>query len=411
MGDRRIQLNWLSEDRKDRGTKFLGFIISPLIGLLLSLRSINTKSSYCVLFLFAICFGLAFTVGNSSDLNTLDGVRYRYDFEQMCEGGQAMYFYNLKEYLSFHSSIKDYYFDTIAWLTSLFSSNYHILFLLLAIPFAYFQLKSLHFLTSLPNYRFSYLCIMITLFFCWNSIFNINGCRFWTAAWISVYCAFQVFQNGDYKYLILVFLTPFFHGSFYIFIILVGLCLIFSRFDNIWAILFFLSFLYSSLAVGVVQNASIYLPDFLVNLVDYYTGEENMSRYDSVGGIYSFFKTISSLFPSLCAFILVINRKTIKCNGHNQLYAFLLILMAFSNFTMPIPSLGNRFIVLSYPIIAYLWLSNFGIGSNAKYSWVFYAFPFIWLAEFKDYISLYSLVTDIKFYFLSPIYQVITAVL
>jgi len=84
-----------------------------------------------------------------------------------------------------------------------------------------------------------------------------------------------------------------------------------------------------------------------------------------------------------------------------SLFAFLLIFMTFINFTMPIPSLGARYMYLAYPIIAYIWLVNF---KGVKYQKVLHAMPFVFLFSFYTQFLLYKNVLDITFYFSSPFY-------
>src|SRR5690606_20800874 len=86
-----------------------------------------------------------------------------------------------------------------------------------------------------------------------------------------------------------------------------------------------------------------------------------------------------------------------------NLFSFLLVWMTFVNFTMPIPSLGGRFMLLSYPIIAYIWLVNF---KDVKYKKVLYVMPFVFLMSFYGQLRLYSLILEPIFYFSSPFYLI-----
>ncbi|MEZ4854416.1 hypothetical protein [Flavobacterium sp.] len=63
--------------------KYFFFIINPLFGLFVSLRDLKSESSYKVFMLFAVLFGICFTVpsGRTSEF-TGDGAVYRLRFDR-----------------------------------------------------------------------------------------------------------------------------------------------------------------------------------------------------------------------------------------------------------------------------------------------------------------------------------------
>lgn len=73
---------WQKEENTDKALKIILFLVSPFIAALYALRNIKTKSSFVVFFLFAVFFGMSFTVAPSkTDENSLDGTSYREKFE------------------------------------------------------------------------------------------------------------------------------------------------------------------------------------------------------------------------------------------------------------------------------------------------------------------------------------------
>ena len=150
-----MSMSFNAESSRNKGVKLLLFLISPFISLLYSIKTLNTRSSYIVLFLFCLCFGMAFTVESQYTEYKGDGVFYRQVFESYQSITTKEYISDLKTYLEFNDGNADFYADTIAFIVSRFTSNYHYFFLLLAFIFAYFQIRSLTFFTSNPNYRFS----------------------------------------------------------------------------------------------------------------------------------------------------------------------------------------------------------------------------------------------------------------
>lgn len=398
-------LRWKKESNYSLPTKLLFFIISPFISLLYSLKSINTKSSFIIIFLFSICFGIAFTVPKMrDDANQNDGVEYRARFEQYCMTSDVEYYNGLDDFLSFNGENKDYYFDTIAFYVSKISHNYHVMFFVLSIVFVFFQLKCLKYFILNESFKVSLTCMLLLYLFTWNQIVNINGVRFWTAAWIGVYCIFKIFYDNKNRYLLLTLITPFFHGSFWIYIAVIFAAKFFARYEKLWIILFILSIITSNVLLEVMQGYTGYIPSFLENSIAYYTDEFYVNKLNSEGtGLWwidKFFNILRKSYINILVIILILNRNKISLEKNDtRLYRFLLVLVTFANFGMSIPSLGNRFIILSYSIIAFLWLTFF---KGQKYNWAIYIFPIAFFMSIYHQFNLYNLVTDGLFYISSP---------
>lgn len=408
-----IHKQWPKEDPNDVAIKLLLFLVSPLFGFIYSLKRMDTRSSFIVYFLFALTFGLAFTVASATFQGlSLDGSFYRWSFEQISNWGRSDFLLNLRDFFSFESTTKDFGFEILSFAVSRFTNNYHILFFFLALFFSFFQLKSLRFLTSNSSFTSSFYCLVLMGFFTWNSIFNINGCRFWTSAWIIVYCYFQVFVNGNKRFFFLALVTPIIHASYWavlaLFIIAYACSFAYKPSSLILSLVFILSFVLSSFSVDFIQQFSDRLPEFLNPSVDFYTDEQNLERLNIGGGVHSLFKTLVRITISVLTIILIINRDIISNSSSKSLFIGLLVLHSFANFTMGIPSMGNRFIVLTYPLISYIWLD---IIKQVKYKRIIYAFPVIWVAEIYDMGRLYLMVTDYKFYLLSPFYTLFNAII
>lgn len=201
---------WQKENDLDKAIKLILFLISPFLAFVYSLRRMKTKSSYVVFFLFAVFFGMAFTINLNSGF---DSIRYVEQFEEYQHVTHLEFMNDFAGFLNFDEGKKDFYFDTVAFYTSRFTDNYHFLFMFFSIVFAFFMLKSFRFLTAEKKFNLSLASFILAYWFVNNDIFNINGVRFWTAAWIGIYAIFQIFQRNDKRYWLLVLVTPFFHGS------------------------------------------------------------------------------------------------------------------------------------------------------------------------------------------------------
>lgn len=397
---------WHKENNQDKAFKIILFLVSPFISFLYSLRTIKTRSSYTIFFLVALFFGMSFTVSLDSGF---DGAFYRAEFEQYTRISFREYKDDLEGFLNFDEGKKDYYFETVAFCLSRVTGNYHVMFLFFAFVFAFFSLKTFKFLTAEDSFDASLSSYILAYLFMINQIFNINGVRFWTAAWIGCYAVFQIFRNGNKIYFLLALLTPFFHGSFWVFIVVVALAYLLSRFEKVWVILFFVSFIVSSIAMELITNASDFLPVFMQKSIAFYTDADYVKLRSEEGTGFSWvpnlFLFLVRFYMNLMVYLFIKNATTIKANPKTKnLYLFILFWMTFVNFVMPIPSLGGRYFILAFPVISYIWLVNF---KGRKYKKFLYTMPvvFSW-SIFWMFYREYPTVTEIDFYIGSPFYLI-----
>lgn len=401
--------NWSKEFPKGIAYKIILFIISPILASLYSLKRINTKSSYMVFFLTCTLFGLSFTVksGKENDSSALDGQYYRNFFEDY----QYISIHQFQEkfitYIHFDSNIKDFYIDIISFLVSRFTDNYHVMFALVAMIFSYFSLKSFKFFTKEPEFDATLITYILTYLFMYISIFNINAFRFWTAAWIGIYCIFQIYRNNNKKFILLALFTPFIHGSFFIFLLILLVSLVFRRFEKFWIILFSISFLFSSFAASILQslttNFEAYLPKIIPAYVDSYTDSiENLTQGTGFYWVNSLFLVLVKIYLYLLVIIFIKNNSAIKKDSRTKdIYLFLLVWLTCFNFLSSIPSLGNRFNSLALPFIAYIALLHV---KKTKFQIFLLLLPLVYSFTIYEQVRLYIAVLEPSFYYSSPFY-------
>lgn len=384
--------------------KVITFMISPFLSFLYSLRTMNTRSSYVVFFLFAIFFGMAFTVSGELEgmQYYIDGVFYRMDFENYCFSNKNLFIRDWNEYIGLKGDIKDFYFNVVAFGVSRISNNYHLMFMVIAMVFAYFQLKSLAFFTKEKNYQNCIFTLVLALIFCWNQIFNINGARYNTAAWVFVYCVFQLFLNNNKKYFFLLVLTPFIHAAFFVYSAFLVIAYWLKGKSRFWKVAFIVSFFVSSLSTVLMRYVQAFLPDVLAVFVDNYTigagnAENSLVNTSSMSG---FLMSISSIYANFLMLWLVLKYRNNTDEKTNRIYSAFLILATFMNFFMPISSLGGRMVLMVYPLMAFVWLRYFGI--NYKYNWLIYLFPMIFYITLRTKLQQYQMVTSSSFWFSNP---------
>jgi hypothetical protein len=346
---------------------------------------------------------MAFTVesGKGGTLQ-IDAASYRKYFEEIVYMKKDLNSWD--DYTALNSLYeKGFYFTIIAHLLSKVTNNYHIMFTVFAIVFAFFSIKSLQFLIEEKKYDNSISAFLLTIMFILsNSIFNINGVRFWTAAWIGVYCIFQIFRNNNLKYLFLLCTTPIIHTSFYIFIFIILLTLSTKKFERIWITLFLISIVFSFIATEFGIWTVGLLPNFLADEAKMYLYRERIAVIDgTMDIILETAQTIMHIYVNITAILFILNKKILEKNRLKVigLYSFLLVLLTFVNFTMTIPSVGVRFFALTLPIVAYIWLVTF---KDIKYKKFHYSYFIIYLFPILKIFYLCHLVTEPFFYISNP---------
>jgi hypothetical protein len=281
------------------------------------------------------------------------------------------------------------------------------MFLLFAAIFAFFSLKSFRFLIDNEKFDNSLSAFLLAgMFILSNSIFNINGVRFWTATWVGVYCVFQIFRNENKKYFLLVCITPFIHVAFFVYAFLIVIAYFAKRFEKFWIIMLVISFLVSNLSFELAASIVKRLPLFIANVAQAYINPEDAAILEENRGIIqSIFRFAERIYLNFILWLFILNRKEIKGSSKAfNLYSFLIVWMTFINFTMPIPSLGIRFMHLSLPIFAYIWLVSF---KGIKYRQILYAYPVVFLFSlYVLFVQHYPKVTSWDLYLMNPFYLI-----
>lgn len=401
-----FKTSWLPEKKNDILIKLILFLISPFVSFLYSLLRIKTKSSFVVFFLFSVVFGMSM---NYDKFSELDGFRHKEDFLTYQNQTISSYTNSVKAFFtSDNNQNKDLYEITIKFLISRFTNNYHVLYMFLAVIFSIFSLKTFKIFTSEKEFDNSFFTYVLAYIFMSIQIFEINGVRFYTAAWIALFSLFKIFRDGKNKFILLAFLTPFIHSAYYIFIFVLLLIILLKKYDKFWNVMFIISFLISEMSLQLVRNNLDLLPDYFAFWAGYYVDDSYIVEINRTGTGFWFLGNLFSIlvraYINLMVVLFIKNSSIIKSNNATKnLYLLLLPWMCFVNFAQPIPSLGSRFMMLSYPIIAYIWLVNF---KGVKYNFMLYSMPFVFLFSIYNKIGLYMLVLEPCFFYSSPFYLI-----
>ncbi len=380
----------------NKSDKIALFLLNPFLSAIRSIIDIRDGFSHKILYAWFIVFGVGFCAVNES----ADSFRYVEDFNTECHYTWEEYTFKISEWWTFESSIKDIYTLSVNFFVGRFTDNYHWTYLIYAIVFGFFYIKSLKIFLKYTK-RSDWLFYILLFLFCYsNPIFNINGVRFWTAAWIGVYVGLQLYIEKNYRYLPLLILMPLIHGSSVIWIGIMGVGWLTKSFQNIWVVLFILSSFVSALSyLPFLDSFSSMLPQFMQNQIWSYTQSdgalERMQREASLS-YYNVLMSLPEFFQLLLSYLLIINRKNINIsNNRKTLLTIYLSLAANTQFLSSVPSVG-RFVSMTIPFLIIIWIQNHDVLK--RFDKLLYLVPFVYAYSLLYWFRHMSSVTELYLY-------------
>lgn len=383
--------------------KFILFLLSPFLALIASLKSLNTNSSRYVLFFFILFFGFSMVYDGSL---RNDGIYHAVEFQNF---GKYSFEYFKRQIISFFDydnpeNVKDIFALTVKFLVSRFTDNYHFFFWVVSILYAFFTVKIFKYFAEVNQFSWTIPCVVLLYIFWKPQPMEINGVRFGAASLITIYCLFKVFVSKRNKFLLLVCITPLIHASFIFVFGLLAIIYLTRKFENFWVFMLFLSFIFSEFSLQLLKdNAYLVQSSFWAGWVNDYSNFNELYGGDKGSGFYwltPIFDILSRCFMLGMVIIMIKNKIIIKSDVRtNELYMVSIIWYTISNFTYAIPSLGERFIGLSFPLIAYIWAIHF---MSTKYIKYLYLFPLCNFIQLKVRLGIYMSLLEPTF-FLSPL--------
>lgn len=384
----------------NNGGKIIIFLLNPFISAVTSLWNIRDGFSHKLLYCWFIIFGIGFCAVDES----ADSFRYVEDFYRESNYTWNQYVNEINYWLTFEGDTKDVYTLTVNFLVGRFSNNYHWTYLIYAVVFGFFYIKSLKIFLKYTTKNDLVFYILLFLFCYSNPISNINGVRFYTSAWIGTYVGLQLFVENNKKCLPLLILMPIIHGSSVIWAFLLAIAWFSRYFQNLWIVLFVLSSFVSAISYLPLMNGfSDMLPQFMQNQIWAYTESEmaleRMEGHSYYGAAYAqFLIALPGYFSLLMSYLLIFNRKKINITtSRKTLFTIFISLAATTNFLSSIPSVG-RFRTMVIPFMIIVWMQN--REALKKLDWVIKIIPFIYAYSLLQWFRLMVSVTEMSLYIL-----------
>lgn len=391
-----------------KAIKIGALVINPFFAFLLSLRDLKSRSSFLVLAVFFILFGLAFTPVNEA----ADSYRYAWDFSYFAMNPERNLDHAISVFFSSdydsQSEFKDIYIYVMYYVSSIIGGrNVHILFMLFAIVFTFFCLNSFKYITRDKQYVYCLPVYILTFLFLYsNNIFNINGVRFWTASWIGVFIWFKVLVDKKYLYALGLLILPLVHISYSLFIIFSVIAFILKGRTHLLSIAFVVSFFFSEIGLMVLDSYQSYLPQTAQNMMWSYTvsdvAQRRMSGADMMyEPLYAkIFTALPRIYEMLLIFFLILKSKAIE---NKKIFGFTLGYFSAANICSLIPSMA-RFFIVGCPLVVYLWVTN--LQQLKRYWWFLYLMPIAYCYSVWRWVRNVYSVTEWSLYF-SNIFDIV----
>ena len=400
---------WKLENAEDTKKKFILWLLFPLLSLVSSLSSIRTKSSFIIIFLILLQIGLCMTMTNIRTEGSGDAISYRANFEDASRYlTENEFMSDAHDYFVTHTSFdKDYYDNTLIYIVSRFTDNYHIFFLFAAFIPAIFMLKYFKYYVLDENFKLTVLSIIPIIWFLLGHINAVAGVRYYTASWVSLYAMYKVFLEKKNAYIILSFLASLIHIGLISMFFLTIIGVLTRKFEFFWRVVFFVSIVFSSFSLLFMAEITAYLPDSLAQIVIFYTSEEEVQKEVTGTGFYMVghvFDTVRPYVLMCIVAVFMVKKEEIKNNQKTKgLYLFLIIVAAYANFFLSVPDMGSRVMMRTeLPLICYIWMSN--AKSLKKYRWILWVYLFFMIFTIRHQLTQYLSYMQFDFYVGSPIY-------
>ncbi len=323
----------------------VAFILWPFMGFLLAMKDFQNKFSKTIILLFLMLFGLLFCI------NPLQDSKRRADMlkESYTQPFEAIY----DTFDKLYEETLDFVEPVIIYSVSRFTDYHGVLFAVYAFIFGSLML---YYLTIMHQHYLKFsnrnaLLFLILLIFV-NPIYEINGFRMWTAAWVFSVGMLNYLHKPHWKHLMFAALSITVHFSF---MPLVGLIIIYAIAGNrtfIYGVIAIATFFVAELDIHQVRSYAALLGTASETKITAYTGESYIEERKIAGEQAAGFLKLNQkgmLYFSAILLLLVYfkNRGVFKQKLTDSFYSLTLLLLSFANISSLLPS-GARFYRIYY---------------------------------------------------------------
>jgi hypothetical protein len=333
---------------KNPGYLIIVFLFWPFIAFVLACLDFRNSFNKKIIIAFFALYGFLFYINP-----LMDGQRQKNRLKDIAQQPFENLFYIFED---LYEETLDFVEPVLVFIVSRFSDFHGTLFVVYALIFGSLMLYYLekmygHYSVNRNTAALLFLIILITV----NPIYNINGFRMWTAAWIYAVGVMNYLHKPNYKYVLLSGCSFLVHFSF---LPLVALFVVYTFLKNkpkIYGVLAVLTFFVAELSIQQVQQVQenvALLGTASENKIKSYTGEQYIEKVSKqatqsvwyikvIGRSLRYFILLSLLM------VFIKTRGNFKTKITGNFYSFSLLLLSFANISSLLPSGGRFFLVFN----------------------------------------------------------------
>jgi hypothetical protein len=367
-------------------------LIFPFWSMIASVRFFNSNYSKN-LFWYGCAFMGFLHIFNPVGGSGSDGIRYAAALVTM--------YYNpldlstIMGYFYVEGGKLDIYQVIVTFFTSLFTKDPHYLFLLFAIVFGYFYSRNIWLILNKctnENLKWWVWLIIIAYIFI-NPVWNINGVRMYTAMHVFFYGVLSYYLSDNKKKIFWVFLSPFFHFSFFIPAIFFAVYLFLPKSNlTIYFILFFCSSVFNEIQIESIRNyIESYVPAIFNRKLNSYMNENYAIAAKEGKESFALYILISKKLVKVFVYSIIVlfwinSKKLFENKTHKSFLTMYLFMGSIFQFLSSIPSF-HRFDMLQmlfFYALLLLVLLNKNISENILNKYIKYLIILLFLPILFD---------------------------
>ena len=219
-------------------------------------------------------------------------------------------------------------------------------------------------------------------------MFEINGFRFFSAAWMAIWATLKIFVDSKRRYLYLLALTPLVHITFLFYLFMIAISYIAIRSVNEKLLLYLFV---ASIFIGLVWDTLPNIVDMgdgvFGDLLKSYLNDDYKSEIDTAvreSNFIKFFTPLRFLYYNITTLMLYISCKDIE---RKKFVLLVLVLLSITNCVGFIPSM-SRFLNVIIPFILIILNHSISCAKNLKV--LVYFLPVVELFRlYQIYFTLY----------------------
>lgn len=326
------------------------FILWPFLACITAIMNFRQKEARNIVYAFLVYYGLTFVVGNEG----IDASRIAMTLKVNAMLPFSDIFKIIGGVYATDTTV-DIVEPLISFIVSRITEDHRFLFGAFAALFGYFYVRSINLLFEEAKFNFGWNSLIHLFFFASIlPVTSINGFRMWTAAWIFFYGAYHVILFKNPRFLIITFSACLVHFSFLTANLILLIYFFAGNRNIVYLPLVILSFILPNLIEPLIQTTfGAFGGAALKARVQMYTDTAYVQlRQESIQQDAWFLQIGSDLVLYYLILAMVVlryrMRNSVRNQGSENLYSFLLLFLAFVNFGMPIPSFGGRFMILFF---------------------------------------------------------------